>query len=194
MSLSLPAIEQLFDDSGARLYGGEAISQTEHALQAAWSAERAGGDDALVVACLLHDLGHLLFEQAEDELARGVDDLHQWRVLPFLRGAFPDSVVDAIGLHVEAKRYLCHAEAGYAEALSPASRLSLALQGGPMDAAQAIGFLDKPHAWRAIALRRHDDAAKVVGLATPGLDHFLSKVEALMIGRPAALSESPDEA
>ena len=180
MPLTIEHISALFERQGQALYGGEAVSQLEHALQAAWLAEDAGGDDALVVACLLHDLGHLLFEQQDTDLADGVDDLHQYKVLPFLRPMLPGKVVDAIGLHVDAKRFLCHTEPGYHAALSTASQCSLARQGGSMTALQAEQFLAKPHAIRAITLRRHDDAAKVVGLTTPPLAHFLPRLQRLM--------------
>jgi phosphonate degradation associated HDIG domain protein len=173
-------IVALFASSGSALYGGEAISQTEHALQAAWAAEQVGDDDGLVIACLLHDLGHLLTGQGDDELARGIDDLHQHKVLPFLRPWLPAAVVEPIALHVEAKRWLCRVEPGYFAALSGASRRSLALQGGAMDEAQAAAFLTRPQAARAVALRRHDDAAKQVGLVTPPLAHFLPRLNALL--------------
>lgn len=179
MPLTLADLPPLFTSAGSSLYSGEAITQREHALQAAYLAEQAGEYDELIVACLLHDLGHIIFEQGDEELAQGQDDLHQFRVLPFLRHWLPDAVVDAIGLHVDAKRYLCFAEADYLAALSPASQLSLALQGGVMDAAQAAAFLAKPHANAAVALRRYDDAAKVVGMVTPDLDHYLPRIAAL---------------
>ncbi|HEY9101907.1 phosphonate degradation HD-domain oxygenase [Chitinimonas sp.] len=179
MSLTLSDIQHLYAAAGNALYGGEAISQREHALQAAWLAEQAGEDDALVIACLLHDLGHLLFEQGDDDLRQGLDDLHQYKVLPFLRHLLPDEVVNPIGLHVEAKRYLCQAEPGYAEALSESSRLSLALQGGAMSPEAAVAFAHQPHAQRAITLRRYDDAAKIVGMVTPEFDYFLPRLAAL---------------
>lgn len=40
--LTLPIIQDLFARHGAAYYGGEAISQTEHALQCAQLAEQAG--------------------------------------------------------------------------------------------------------------------------------------------------------
>ncbi|SHN20764.1 phosphonate degradation HD-domain oxygenase [Rhizobacter sp. OV335] len=178
--LTPAAIEALFAREGSSLYGGEAISQAEHALQCAWAAEQQGDDDALVVACLLHDLGHLLSAQRDDALASGIDDLHQHMVLPFLRPWLPADVVEPIGLHVEAKRYLCAIEPEYEDALSDASRHSLALQGGAMTPRAAAAFRSHQQAERAIRLRRHDDAAKVVGLATPPITHFLPRVAALL--------------
>ena len=179
MTLSVPDISHLFGHAGADLYGGEAITQREHALQTAWLAEQAGADDALVVACLLHDLGHMLFEQGDDDLAQGADDLHQFKILPFLRGLLPPEVVDPIGMHVDAKRYLCCVDRHYFDTLSQASRTSLVLQGGIMDAAAAERFAARPHAARAVTLRRCDDAAKVVGMRTPEYEYFLPRLIAL---------------
>ena len=117
---------------------------------------------------------------SETSLSKVLDSgLILLRILPFLRPIFADAVVDAIGLHVDAKRYLCHAEDGYYAALSSASRASLVLQGGVMDAPAAAQFLRKPHAARAIALRRYDDAAKQVGANTPDFDYFVPRLVAI---------------
>lgn len=175
-TLTLTQITALFEHAGASLYGGEAITQRDHALQSAWLAQQAGDDDALIIACLLHDLGHMLFEQNDQDLADGKDDLHQVKIVPFLRGLMPADVIDAIRLHVDAKRYLCFSEVPYFAALSDASRLSLALQGGVMDAAAAARFISHPYAARAIALRRHDDAAKIVDLVVPPFAHYLPRL------------------
>jgi predicted HD phosphohydrolase len=109
VALTLPGIRSLFDRSGGRMYAGEPVTQLEHALQTAHSAELAGADAALVTAALLHDLGHLLNDQGETPTARGIDDVHQYAALPFLRPLFDDEVLEPIRLHVDAKRYLCAA-------------------------------------------------------------------------------------
>ena len=88
MALSLTDIEGLFARHGAAQYSGEPVTQLEHALQTALLAEEAGADDELVTAALLHDLGHLLNDQGETPTLRGVDDVHQYFALPFLRGVF----------------------------------------------------------------------------------------------------------
>ena len=74
---------------------------------------------------------------------------------------------------MDAKRYLCQAEPGYFETLSPASVHSLALQGGPFNEQEARAFLHQPFAAEAVRLRRYDDLAKVAGQATPDLGHYL---------------------
>ena len=180
MALTLPGIRLLFDRGGGRMYAGEPVTQLEHALQTAHSAERAGADAALVTAALLHDLGHLLNDQGETPTARGIDDVHQYAALPFLRPLFDDEVLEPIRLHVDAKRYLCATEPGYYDALSADSKRSLALQGGPYDQAAAAAFAAQPGASRAIALRRWDDAAKIAGVVTPQFEHFTSIMEAAL--------------
>lgn len=173
--LNIADIELLFARHGAGQYSGEPVTQLEHALQTAHLAEQSGADDALVTACLLHDLGHLLNEQGETPSLRGIDDTHQYFALPFLRGLFPGDVLDAIKLHVDAKRYLCHANAGYFARLSDDSKRSLALQGGVFDAAQAAAFLAQGGARDAVMLRQWDDLAKQADLDTPSLAHFLDR-------------------
>src|ERR1700712_2954077 len=152
--LTLNDIERLFARHGGNQYSGEPVTQLEHALQTAHLAEQSGAGDSLVTACLLHDLGHLLNDQGETPSLRGIDDTHQYFALPFLRGLFPDAVLNAIKLHVDAKRYLCHADSGYHARLSDASKRSLALQGGVLDASQAAAFIAQPGASDAVRLRQ----------------------------------------
>ncbi|MCY7305685.1 MAG: HD domain-containing protein [Rhodoferax sp.] len=44
---------------GAARYGAEKVTQLQHALQCAQLAEKSGADPALLLAALLHDLGHM---------------------------------------------------------------------------------------------------------------------------------------
>ena len=179
MSLTIPAIFELFDVLGAKMYGSEPVSQLAHALQCAELAESAGADPELVAACLLHDVGHMLAPQNRQGGLRAmsasdpdVDDIHQYVGLPFLLHLFSDAVIEPIRLHVDAKRYLCRAESTYWEGLSPASKHSLQLQGGIYSEAEAEAFIRQPHAYEAVLLRRWDDQAKIAGKVTPDLGHF----------------------
>jgi phosphonate degradation associated HDIG domain protein len=173
MSFALSDIDQLFQEHGHIAYSGEAVTQLEHALQTAHQAERAGAEPEIVTAALLHDLGHLLNFQGETPTARGIDDQHQYFAIPFLRRLFPPAVIEAIRLHVDAKRALCSAVEGYYQALSEDSKRSLVLQGGIFTHQQTEEFLARPHARDAMRVRRWDDAAKVPGAATPALSHYL---------------------
>ena len=175
MALSLSDIEQLFAQRGGERYGGEAVNQREHALQCALLAENDGADDELVTAALLHDLGHLLHDLGETPTLRGVDDIHQYRALPFLHGLFGNKVTDAIKLHVDAKRYLCAMRPGYFAALSDDSKRSLGLQGGIFNEGQAEAFIAQRGAADAVRVRIWDDQAKTGGLATPPIEHYLER-------------------
>ena len=176
---------RLFEARGRTAYHGEAVSQAEHALQAAHRAERDGAPDALVVAALLHDVGHLVQGLPEDLAECGVDGRHEDAGAAWLAGRFGPEVVEPIRLHVAAKRYLCAVDPGYRAGLSPASLRSLALQGGPLRGAAVAAFEADPHGPAAVRLRRWDDAAKVPGLAVPALDHYRARIEAAArAGRP----------
>ena len=173
MSLSIDDIENIYTRRGHEQYTGEPVTMLEHALQTAHLAELEGADDALVTAALLHDLGHLLHDISGTPSADGIDDVHQFRVVPFLRGLFPDAVIDAIQRHVDAKRYLCAIEPAYHDTLSQDSKRSLLLQGGVYPSDQALAFIGEPGAPSAVRLRRRDDLAKQAGRETPPLSHFL---------------------
>jgi len=181
MGLSLADIEALFAERGSEQYAGEPVTQLQHALQCALRAEEEGSDDALVTAALLHDLGHLLHDFGATPTLQGLDDLHQYRALPFLRGLFDARVLEPIRLHVDAKRYLCATQPSYYEALSEDSKRSLALQGGVFYAQQAHEFMQRPGAADAVRVRVWDDLAKVDGLATPPLSHYLERARACVL-------------
>ena len=169
----------LYARRGGATYG-EGVTQTEHALQTAALAERAGAVPALVAAALLHDIGHLLHDAPEDSAERGIDTGHESIASAWLSQRFTAEVSEPVRLHVAAKRYLCHAEPGYFERLSDASRLSLALQGGPLSADGAAAFAAAPHAAAAVLLRRWDDDGKSAGRTTPKHTHFRPCLEAAL--------------
>src|SRR4051812_41117322 len=96
----------LYKRKGNNNYIGEEITQIEHACQSAQFAERDGQDDEVVLAAFLHDLGHLLDEEAnaEDMNGYGVKD-HEALGAEFLKArGFPDKLALLIKSHVEAKR------------------------------------------------------------------------------------------
>jgi len=171
-------IGEIIEGKGHRLYGLSAINQRAHALQAAWLAEQAGCDAALITACLLHDIGHLVHDLGEDPARDGIDDKHEELGQAWLARWFGPAVTEPVRLHVAAKRYLCAAEPDYFTKLSPDSVRSLALQGGPMSEAELAAWRGDPHARAATMLRRFDEAAKVKNLATPPVAHFLPYVAA----------------
>jgi phosphonate degradation associated HDIG domain protein len=161
------------------LYSGERVSQLEHALQCAHFAQQAGAEDALVVATLVHDVGHILAD-GEHAAERGIDAKHEQSGANYLASVFGPEVSEPVRLHVAAKRYLCATDPGYFGRLSPASVRSLALQGGPMSPQEVEAFEANPHAEAAIRLRQWDEQGKIVGLKTPDLEHYRPLVAAAL--------------
>ncbi len=173
----------VFDQPEGHAHYGEGVSEREHALQAAQLAEQAGASSALVAACLLHDIGHLLHGLGEDVAARGIDAKHEAVGAAYLARHFVDDVVGPVALHVDAKRYRVAADPSYGATLSPASVRSLALQGGPMDADEMKRYIAKKHALAALQLREWDDQAKIVGRATPAPAHYRAALAASLRAR-----------
>lgn len=169
-------IIDLLQRRGHSQYGGEAVTQLEHALQAATLAESENANAEWIVAALLHDVGHLLHELPDDAPEVGTDDRHETAGQNYLRRLFPDAVTEPVRLHVAAKRYLCTTRPGYLATLSPPSLVSYRLQGAAMSADEVDAFENLPYSAAAISLRHWDDAAKVPELATPELAHFVPYV------------------
>ena len=167
----------LLREKGVRRYGLHDVSQLQHALQAALQAEQAGCEPALIVAALLHDVGHMVHGLGDNPAAEGVDDRHEAVGHAWLVDSFGPDVTEPVRLHVAAKRYLCASEPDYFGRLSPDSVLSLSLQGGAMSAEDVAAFRALPHAEAAVRLRRFDEAAKVKDLPTPSVGHFRAHLE-----------------
>lgn len=179
MTHDFDGLENLYAERGTRRYGLNSISQLEHALQGAALAGAAGDPDSLVVAALLHDVGHMIHDLGEAPARRGVDDRHEVLGADFLGRWFGPAVTEPIRLHVSAKRYLCAVETSYRSKLSPDSVRSLALQGGPMSDAEIADFEATAH-WRdAVKLRRYDERAKVPSLDVPKFAAYAGLITAL---------------
>jgi [1-hydroxy-2-(trimethylamino)ethyl]phosphonate dioxygenase len=157
-------------------YGLSDINQRQHALQSAWLAEGLGCAEPLIVASLLHDIGHMVHDLGDSPAEAGIDDRHEERGHEFLRAWFGPEVTEPVRLHVAAKRYLCATEADYFSRLSKDSVLSLSLQGGPMSPEEVAAFHALPGSAEAVQLRRFDEQAKVKDLETPPVDHFMHYV------------------
>ena len=173
-------IFQIFENRGDQAYFGEPVSQKEHALQSAHQAEQEGATQPLIVAALLHDVGHLVHGTREDIANQGVDARHEDAGEAWLARHFQPEVTEPVKLHVAAKRYLCRIDHAYLGQLSPASLQSLALQGGPFTEEEAREFERHRYYREAVRLRRWDDRAKTPGLAVPELEHYRPALEAVV--------------
>ncbi len=172
----LDEIEALFAAHGHETYG-EGVTMEEHSLQTAALARAESADDALIVAALLHDIGHFL-ELRDDEFGYHKHDQSGGL---WLASRFPAIVCAPVRGHVAAKRYLCAVEPGYFDRLSAASKHSLAKQGGPMSAAAAADFARQDFVDRAVRLRRWDDRGKVDGIAVPPFASYRDMIRNLAL-------------
>ncbi len=158
-------LDALYGSPAARRMYDEAVTELDHALQSAALATSDGAPDHLIAAALLHDVGHLVSDDnvtLDEDLT--ADFRHERVGARFLARWFGPEVTAPVALHVAAKRYLCAVEPGYLEGLSPSSTRSLALQGGPMSAAEIEAFECLAHHDAAVQVRRWDDRAKIADL------------------------------
>jgi phosphonate degradation associated HDIG domain protein len=178
---AIDEILQLFETRGSAAYLGEPVSQREHALQAAHLAEVEGASDALVVASLLHDIGHLIGPDQDNPAEHGVDAFHEEKGCAWLARHFGPEVSEPVRLHVIAKRYLCAVDPGYRRLLSPASIRSLELQGGTLTLEEIQRFEANPFHRGAVRLRRWDDNAKIPDLQVPVVKHYTAKLQRVLV-------------
>jgi phosphonate degradation associated HDIG domain protein len=177
--MTIDELLSIYGGRGAAAYFGEAVTVTEHSLQAAHFAQRSDAPDGLVIAALLHDIGHLIESVPQDIADWKTDGRHELVGSRCLASHFGPEVCEPVRLHVAAKRYLCATDPAYFGALSPASVVTLRLQGGPMSRAEADAFEAEPYFRDAVLLRQWDDQAKIAGLPTPDFAHYRMLIERL---------------
>jgi [1-hydroxy-2-(trimethylamino)ethyl]phosphonate dioxygenase len=169
----------IYEAHGAGAYFGEPVTISEHGLQAAYFAHAAGATEALIVAALLHDVGHLI-EAAPDDIADWVTDAHhEVAGSRWLSRHFGPEVCEPVRLHVAAKRYLCATDASYFGRLSSASVHTLELQGGPMSASEIRAFEAERYGRDALLVRQCDDRGKIAGLRTPDFRSYCELIDRL---------------
>ena len=174
-------IYEIFNAGGAHEYLGEDVKLVEHMLQCADLAREAGAADYLVVAALLHDIGHLLVEDPQSAQDSKIDMHHEAVGARWVEARFPGSVSEPIRLHVAAKRYLVTTNRDYVAKLSPASVQTLNMQGGPFSQEELIEFTSSIGAEDAVRIRLWDDLAKVRDKQTSTIFDFEAVINALAI-------------
>ncbi|KAL9547792.1 hypothetical protein MBANPS3_005995 [Mucor bainieri] len=191
------AVFQVLIDGSKQDYIGEKISQLEHSLQAAASAQEANADEETILAALLHDIGQFATSVDQKQMlcdASTLTDLdptaldsdnkkqisvgvtgHERIGAEYLdRLGFSSKVSTLVESHVPVKRYLTGKYPEYYETLSAASKLSLKYQGGPYNQDQVQAFENDTLFELKVQLRQWDDAAKVVDLEVPDLESYRS--------------------
>ena len=164
------------EDEGRSKYD-EGVNQFEHSVQTAMIAKKNKSSFSLIVAALLHDIGHLILNENTSK-----DDFLNYALNNELIGAqwlenkFPRSVIEPIKLHVSAKRYLCSLNNKHYSKLSEASKRSLQLQGGLMNKKEQRIFQKNLFSKDAIMLRKWDDDAKVKNFQIMPIRNFKNDI------------------
>lgn len=173
----IKTIQQLFVIYGDKHYQ-EACSQTVHAVSCAWHAKKQHATADLIVAALLHDIGHFI---ADRDNISGFDQFghkeHAEIGATWLaQQGFPPSVYLPIRYHVQAKRYLA-SQRQLSKPLSHASATTLAQQGGIMTESEQARFELQPYFNDAIALRAFDELGKPTEKVSTAISYWLPYVE-----------------
>ena len=168
----VPFLEDVFARRGDDEYLGEPVTMSAHMLQCAQFAEQNNDGSDVIVAALLHDIGHFIGEFGSFSMDDVEDRFHEESGAKLLQDLFPQLIVDCVRFHVPAKRYLCKVEPAYFNDLSEASVHSLKLQGGPMTDQEVSVFENNPHCDAIVKVRRYDDMSKIPEQVTPSFSHY----------------------
>lgn len=156
-------VRSLYEKHGDSDYFGEPVTQYQHAIQAAYFAEKYAPDDTeLILAALLHDIGHLLGKTEEDRMGKLGVLRHEYLGGEYLRKeiGLSERICYLVENHVNAKRYLTHADREYYNRLSDASKQTLVYQGGPMNDDEAEKFRSNAQFELCLRMRTFDESAK----------------------------------
>jgi phosphonate degradation associated HDIG domain protein len=173
-------LEDIFERRGGEEYLGEPVTMAQHMLQGATIAEKNGMPEVVIVAALLHDIGHFTSEFGTYSPDDTHDRHHEEAGAEVLAAFFPTLVTDCVRYHVAAKRYLCATKPEYFKRLSAASVHTLGLQGGPMTAEEVAEFQKNENLERIIQVRYLDEAGKHPDMETPPFRHFAPMVQRIV--------------
>lgn len=178
----VPFLADIFERRGSEAYLGEPVTMAQHMLQGATMAETQGLPEDVIVAALLHDIGHFTSEFGTYHPDDTEDRHHEDAGAEVLSDFFPSVVIDCVKYHVAAKRYLCATRPDYFDRLSGASVHTLSLQGGPMDVDEVAAFEANPNLKKIIQVRYLDEAGKRPDMETPSFSHFAPMVQRVVDG------------
>lgn len=177
MSTPFQTIVHLFNTHGESNYIGEPVTQRHHMEQAAYIATTQGLRNEIIIAALLHDIGHLLHTQHPSMGDLGVM-YHEYAGANYLRSLnVNEDVCLLVQNHVNAKRYLVTKDPNYLSKLSPASQQTFQnFQGGVMSPDELAAFESHPSFKDFLIMRTLDEGGKQIAPTTivPKLETYES--------------------
>jgi putative nucleotidyltransferase with HDIG domain len=177
-------IDELFNlllTRGSENYFSEPVTQLEHALQSAHFASLHTDNPLVIIAALLHDIGHLMEPSTDAVQPELGNQNHDFLGAAYLKTlGFRKDVTYLVANHVKAKRYLVTTDPEYRANLSEASKQTLILQGGSMWPDEVSRFESEPEMDLMILIRICDEMAKVPGLPVHPLEYYRPIIETYM--------------
>ena len=170
---------KLYNTVGNENYFGEVVSKKEHMIQAAVSADEHIESEQLILACLLHDIGHLL--EKDDMNGLGVMNHGTVGKQYLEKMGMNKKICKLVEKHVAAKRYLVSIDKSYYEKLSEASKKTLEYQGGKMNEEEINSFENDSDMIEILGVRYHDDNGKKIKIKNlPTIESFIPLIEKYM--------------
>ena len=168
-------INKIYEEKGGEGYG-EHVTQLQHALQGATIAVERGYDTEIVVAVLLHDIGHLM--DCEEQMGKLGTVNHEDVGADYLLVlGFSYRLSELVRNHVKTKKYLVARNEEYRKNLSDASLGTLEYQGGPMTSEECDEYEKTEFFQDHLKVRELDDLAKEKDVKTHTWDYFLPLIE-----------------
>lgn len=168
-------IMNLFKNYGSYDYIGETdITQIQHMFQCAMLAEKDTNDINIIIAALLHDIGHFIEINNKDKQMGSFGVMNHELIGKeyLLSKGFENKVACLVGNHVKSKRYLVTKYPEYFNKLSEASKQTLIYQNGFMNNNEMIEFEKDPYFEESIKIRSYDDQAKIKDFKINSIDYY----------------------
>jgi predicted HD phosphohydrolase len=163
-------ILSLYIEQGDTNYFGEKVTKTEHMIQCAVIAEKNKEPDYIILACLLHDIGHFL--DKDDMNGLGVSN-HGIIASNYLKKLGMNSrICFLVEKHIDAKRYLVTIDKKNYDKLSDASKKTLEFQGGKMTDEELYKFENSEEFLNILKIRNYDDNGKQINKDLPNIETF----------------------
>lgn len=167
-------IIELYEKHGASDYIGENLTQLEHMTKAAMLAEDYGENKNIILACFLHDIGHLLEINNKSKQMGNLGVMNHELIgrQYLLDNGFSQEIANLVYNHVKAKRYLVAKFPDYINKLSEASKATLLYQNNLMSGEEVIEFENDLLFSDSLKVRFYDDQSKTVNRELKSLDFY----------------------